>query len=238
MLGIIIQLNQCLSVGTNNKFWGEPKECQTTNPNHEAMAECEPRRGHGKRTPIRKDWLENPLGRPWTKKIHLMSLGKQRQTAANPVLYIILVAVQQQQQQQNKTKQKKELMWGCSPPHFLGSCSDPYPSQMGMDQKWKPPPTKIDLHKLARICGRFKPLNFDPCRMYCPPPMPGAFPRMSARGIQSTAVQPASSRYADSPWRGSSNGLKVAKRLKLQMTRTPTFSINLVGGLAQVGIDF
>lgn len=135
------------------------------------------------------------------------------------------------------TKQKKELMWGCSPPHFLGSCSDPYPSQMGMDQKWKPPPTKIDLHKLARICGRFKPLNFDPCRMYCPP-MPGAFPRMSARGIQSTAVQPASSRYADSPWRGSSNGLKVAKRLKLQMTRTPTFSINLVGGLAQVGIDF
>jgi len=37
-----------------------------------------------------------------------MSLGKQRQTAANPVLYIILVAVQQQQQ--NKTKQKKELM--------------------------------------------------------------------------------------------------------------------------------
>ena len=106
MLGIIIQLNQCLSVGTNNKFWGEPKECQTTNPNHEAMAECEPRRGHGKRTPIRKDWLENPLGRPWTKKFHLMSLGKQRQTAANPVLYIILVAVQQQQQ--NKTKQNKK----------------------------------------------------------------------------------------------------------------------------------
>ena len=128
-------------------------------------------------------------------------------------------------------------MWGCSPPHFLGSCSDPYTSQMGMDQKWKPPPTKIELHKLARICGRFKPLNFDPCRMYCPP-MPGAFPRMSARGIQSTAAQPASSRYADSPWRGSSNGLKVAKRLKLQMTGTPTFSINLVGGLAQVGIDF
>ena len=36
-----------------------------------------------------------------------MSLGKQRQTAANPVLYIILVAVQQQQQQ-NKTKQNKK----------------------------------------------------------------------------------------------------------------------------------
>ena len=173
MLGIIIQLNQCLSVGTNNKFWGEPKECQTTNPNHEAMAECEPRRGHGKRTPIRKDWLENPLGRPWTKKNHLMSLGKQRQTAANPVLYIILVAVQQQQQQ-NKTKQNKKrthVRVFTSP--FSRQLLWPIPISNGYGSKMEASSNKNRLTQTGQNLWEIQAFKFRPMPHVLPPPYAG-----------------------------------------------------------------